>query len=279
MKTRHDTLRSLNEIDRLKSIETSVDGAPEAIRIGCAGWAIAKYNSSLFPTNGTHLERYARVFSCCEINSSFYRQHRPETWGRWAASVPAAFQFSVKAPKTITHGMQLGCEQAALRQFLSQLAPLGGKLGPVLFQLPARQRFEVERLRTFLSQIREIYQGDVVFEPRNPAWFESTANELFADFSVARAAVDPACVPSGRVPAGWKGLAYFRLHGSPRMYYSTYDEPFLTAIADKIRLSGTPRTWCVFDNTASGAAPRNALELMLRAEQVPFRSRTGTHHS
>ncbi|HWP34406.1 MAG TPA: DUF72 domain-containing protein, partial [Thermodesulfobacteriota bacterium] len=60
-----------------------------AVLVGCAGWAIPRAAAGAFPGPGSHLERYARVLPAVEINSSFYRSHRPRTYARWAASVPA----------------------------------------------------------------------------------------------------------------------------------------------------------------------------------------------
>src|SRR5687767_13604572 len=76
--------------------------AMEAV-IGTAGWSIASRHAEHFTGEGTALQRYAERFNGVEINSSFYRRHRPETWQRWAASVPAQFRFAVKLPRTITH--------------------------------------------------------------------------------------------------------------------------------------------------------------------------------
>jgi len=98
------------------------------LQIGCSGWSIPKEFSAEFSAEGSHLERYSRRFSCTEINSSFYRPHRQQTWERWAASVPEGFRFSVKAPKTITHQGSLACNRAELEGFLKQLEPLGEKL-------------------------------------------------------------------------------------------------------------------------------------------------------
>ena len=75
--------------------------------IGCAGWSIHKDVAGAFPDEGSHLERYAAVFPAVEINSSFYRPHQPQTYARWAASVPEAFRFSVKLPRSITHDARL----------------------------------------------------------------------------------------------------------------------------------------------------------------------------
>jgi uncharacterized protein YecE (DUF72 family) len=56
-------------------------------------------------------------------------------------------------------------------------------------------------------------------EPRHPDWFTKSADDLFTEFKISRAAADPAVENAARDPGGWNGLLYFRLHGSPRAYY------------------------------------------------------------
>jgi len=231
-------------------------------RIGCAGWNIPRDSAGGFAAQGTHLARYASVFDCVEINSSFYRPHKQSTWERWRESVPADFKFSVKAPKAITHEAQLRCGPEALPEFLQQLAGLREKLGPVLFQLPPSLEFDAGAASHFLSLLRDQYSGEVLCEPRHQSWFEEDADELLREFQVARVAADPARVPGAAEPGGAQSLAYFRLHGSPRTYYSAYDDDFLSALADQLRkLAARASTWCIFDNTALGAATRNAITL------------------
>jgi uncharacterized protein YecE (DUF72 family) len=77
---------------------------------------------------------------------------------------------------------------------------------------------------------------------------------------VARAGADPARCPAAALPGGWPGLAYLRLHGSPRMYYSAYEGEWLERLA--VELRGHPEAWCIFDNTAGRAAVPNALHLL-----------------
>jgi uncharacterized protein YecE (DUF72 family) len=231
-------------------------------RIGCAGWTIPGVAASLFATEGTHLQRYSRVFNCSEINSSFYRSHKRETWERWAESVPDEFRFSVKLPKAITHEARLKCTAEALSNFFGEIACLREKLGPVLVQLPPSFQFEHTVVYEFLSRLRQSYQRDVVLEPRHSSWFDDGAGDLLKKFQVARVAADPACVPAASEPGGKPDLVYFRLHGSPRRYYSSYDLQFLNELASKLRdLRTRPAIWCIFDNTASGAAIQNAMDL------------------
>jgi len=247
------------------------------ICVGCAGWNIPRQAIPHFASAKNHLERYSQVLNCCEINSSFYRPHKKETWERWAGSVPAGFQFSVKAPRTITHEAKLNCSPETLSAFLEQIKLLRDKLGPVLVQLPPSLGFDYPSARKFLLLLRAYYSGDVAWEPRHAEWFDEPAEELLAEFQIARVAADPACVPAASLPGGFAGLAYFRLHGSPRRYFSSYSQDFLTTLAAQLSAShDRARVWCVFDNTGSGAAVQNALELTTKLSKLPARRRFRT---
>jgi uncharacterized protein YecE (DUF72 family) len=244
------------------SIEESHISSRKFIRVGCSGWNIPRQAAAHFVSGGTHLERYSQELNVCEINSSFYRSHEKETWERWARSVPAEFRFSVKAPKTITHEARLKCSSELLFAFLEQINFLGEKLGPVLMQLPPSLEFDFGRATKFLSLLRRSFSGDVVWEPRHGSWFDSRVDDLLKEFRIARVAADPACVPASARPGGLVSLAYFRLHGSPRRYFSSYSCDFLKLLAAQLAsLGAVARVWCVFDNTAAGSAIQNALEL------------------
>jgi len=237
-------------------------GQRQRIRIGCAGWNVHRGAVEHFVREGSHLERYSQVLNSCEINTSFYRPHKDQTWERWARSVPGDFRFSVKAPRTITHESRLNCDPNLLSDFLGQISHLGGKLGPVLFQLPPSLEFDASTAQKFLALLRKKYVGAVVWEPRHASWFSSPADGLLKDFRISRVVADPPCVPAAARPGGATDLAYFRLHGSPRMYYSSYSDEFLQTLAANLdELPAETSIWCIFDNTASGSAIQNALSL------------------
>jgi uncharacterized protein YecE (DUF72 family) len=247
------------------SPEESRASSREPIRIGCAGWSIPRQSAADFPPGGTHLERYSQEFNACEINSSFYRPHKKDTWERWAGSVPAEFRFSVKAPRAITHEAKLDCDSDTLSAFLEQIKFLGNKLGPILIQLPPSLAFERARARKFLSLLRRNFSGDVVLEPRHRSWFDNEVDGLLKEFQIARVAADPALLPASSLPGGFASLVYFRLHGSPHRYFSAYCADFLNILAAQLAsLNREARVWCVFDNTASGSAIQNAMELKAR---------------
>lgn len=231
------------------------------VHIGTAGWSVPSTLADLFPSEGSALERYAVRFGAAEINSSFHRSHRRSTWERWAASVPADFRFSVKLPKAITHQAKLaGCDEP-LADFLAEIAPLGDRLAVLLVQLPPSLAFDPVTAGAFFERLARSSSARLACEPRHPSWFEPEADALLARHQVARVAADPARVPEAALPGGWQGLAYWRLHGSPVMYRSSYDGERLERYARDIGASRAPQRWCIFDNTASSAATSDALAL------------------
>ena len=240
--------------------------APRAL-VGCAGWTLPRDVQAGFSADGSHLQRYASRFPAVEINSSFHRPHRPATYARWAESVPAGFRFSVKLPRAITHQLRLVDAEDALAAFLAEAGALGEKLACLLVQLPPSLEFDADVAERFLTALAARTGVQAVCEPRHPPWFTARADGLLGAFRVARVAADPARVPEAAEPGGWSGLAYYRLHGSPRIYYSAYDADYLDALATRIRDQAAGRqVWCIFDNTAAGAAAQNALDLLARLE-------------
>ena len=228
--------------------------------IGTAGWGISSAASNDFPGDGSHLQRYGQVLNCAEINTSFYRPHQPATYARWADSVPGHFRFSVKLPRTITHERRLNNYAAELQRFAGEVAHLQEKLGCVLVQLPPSLRFDASVASNFFHDLRGCFHGMLAFEARHASWFGEAATALLRAHQMTRVRADP--------PAGQPGphqptteAAYLRLHGSPKIYYSAYSAEFLDALAAELRAQAASGSWCIFDNTASGAALLNALHL------------------
>ena len=232
------------------------------IYIGCAGWNIPRQATRHFPEQGTHLQRYSAVFNAVEINSSFYRPHQPKTYARWAESVPDDFRFSVKLPRSMTHEQRLQADNDLLPHFFQAASALGDKLGCILMQLPPSLSFDLAVTDTFFDRLQGHYRGMVACEARHASWFGEAATGLLRTHGVTRVIADP--------PQGQPGphiatteTVYRRLHGSPQIYYSSYD----TAVLDDLRCAlahdaGAARTsWCIFDNTAAGEATMNAYAL------------------
>jgi uncharacterized protein YecE (DUF72 family) len=226
-------------------------------RIGCASWSIDRESAPRFPVDGSHLERYARVLNAVEINSSFYRPHQPKTYARWADSVPEDFRFSVKLPRSITHDARLADIGDLLARFACEANALGDKLGCVLVQLPPSLALHQPVANDFFQRINDTFRCTIACEARHASWFSDDATALLQRRHITRVIADP--------PAGQPGpyvatsdTIYARLHGSPKMYYSAYDQAYLDSIAAYV---SDKDAWIIFDNTASGAALPNALSL------------------
>lgn len=229
------------------------------IYVGKAGWSLRKEHQPRFPKEGTHLQRYAQKLPAVEINSSFRHWHRPSTYARWADSVPDGFRFSVKIHEDVTHEGNLE-EWEPMSRFLSDTANLGGKLGVYLVQLPPSHVFNKERARAFFGQMREATDVDIVCEPRHSSWFREAPEALLTGFNIGRVAADPPPARGADAPGAWEGVVYYRLHGSPRMYYDSYAKDELAAFVEKLRSTrADSAVWCIFNNTARGAGTENAL--------------------
>jgi uncharacterized protein YecE (DUF72 family) len=240
-------------------------GDVKKLFIGTAGWSIPVAFAGEFPGDGPHLQRFARVMNAAEINSSFHRSHRRSTYERWSSAVPAGFAFSVKIPKAISHQKRcVGCA-VELQQFLNESAGLGATRRVLLLQLPPSFEFDQERMEQFFALCRRAEAPSVVCEPRHASWFSPQVSALLEEWRVARVGADPARVAGARTPGGWTGITYFRMHGAPRVYYSSYSPESLERLAST--LSTAPNeAWCIFDNTASGAAAGDALLLRSLAQ-------------
>lgn len=238
--------------------------------IGTAGWSIPRASAHRCTGDGTHLERYGRVLPCAEINSSFHRPHSAATYAKWATSTPLEFRFAVKMPRTITHELKLRRVRSQLDRFLGETRGLGKKRGPLLVQLPPSLELVPRVANNFFKLLRERYRGPIACEPRHATWFAPAADALLIRHRVARVAADPAPAAGADVPGGWPAFVYYRLHGSPRKYWSPYDEDYIVRLADELRnVPASADAWCIFDNTASGAAFENACELEARLTSRP----------
>lgn len=229
------------------------------IYVGKAGWSLRTEHQPRFPEGETHLHRYAKKLPAVEINSSFRNFHRPSTYARWADSVPDDFRFAVKVHRDVTHGGSLE-EWEPMARFLEDTANLGEKLGVYLVQLPPSHEFRQERAQAFFERLQG--EAEIVCEPRHESWFTEEVGDLLQAWKIGRVAADPPPAQGAGRPGGWQGVIYYRLHGSPRMYYDRYSEEELGEYAEDLRsFSADQAVWCMFDNTARGAGTPNALYL------------------
>lgn len=224
--------------------------------IATAAWSIPKKVADRFAKEGSGLTRYASVFDGVEINSTFYRRHKTSTFARWAASVPDSFRFAIKIPKEITHTRAMKEIAEPFETFLEDIAPLGEKRGPLLCQLPPSLAFDADALETAFKTMRSADEGPIVIEVRHKSWASAEALDLLKSYAIDRVLADPAPVwPAENFGTPPK---YARLHGKPKIYFSSYTDEEIRSFSKLLACD----SWCVFDNTASGAAIENALTML-----------------
>jgi uncharacterized protein YecE (DUF72 family) len=213
----------------------------------------------------TWLAYDAEHFTGVEVDATFYRQQRPETYAAWASQVPPDFRFAVRGHRYLSHNKKLLDVGEPLRRTREQAEGLGEKLGPVLWQLPPRVRVNVERVRAFGEDLRANWPtARHVLEFRNESWFTAEVADALAEYGIANCISDAETWP--RWDAVTTDLVYVRLHGRPWTYASRYEDDALDAWASLCeRWLGEGRTVHVyFDNDAHGHAPYDAVRLLQR---------------
>jgi len=183
------------------------------VRVGCSGWSYGSWRGILYPpglAESHWLERYAREFGTVEINATFYRLPATKAVAHWAEATPPDFTFAVKASRYLTHVRRLRDVAAGIARFGERIEPLTsvGKLGPILWQLPAQFRRDDERLATALA---ELGPGRHAVEFRDPSWFCDDVMALLRDRGVAAVIADSKTRPLP-VPPPTAGWWYARFH-------------------------------------------------------------------
>ena len=153
---------------------------PPRLWAGASGYAFKEWKGTFYPEKiapEAMLAWYAERLATVEINSSFYRMPKVDVLQHWAQATPESFRFAIKASKRITHDARLGAEAAAdpLAYLYKNLATLGAKRGPVLFQLPPFLKRDTARLRAFLQLLPDGHRA--AFEFRHDSWFD---DEVYA---------------------------------------------------------------------------------------------------
>jgi len=203
------------------------------LHIGTAGWQVTAAQRYAFPTEGTHLHRYAARLGAAEINSSFYRPHATATYARWRAQTPPGFRFAVKLPRAITHQARLREAGEALHTFLDQVAGLSDRLGCLLVQLPPSLRFDAVVADGFLRALRRRHAGDVALEPRHASFACADYVRLARSYGVATVYTDSPDYPNIADPTA--DFVYARLMRSQPGEATGYPPRALDQWAARVR--------------------------------------------
>lgn len=233
--------------------------------IGTSSWSIPREYQQLFRNEGSHLERYCSLFNAVEINSAFYQDHQFDTYQRWRETVPEDFGFSVKLFKRFTHEQKLKCKRPELEFTLSQIYGLEEKWKVLLVQLPPKLELDLKVAENFFMDLRSLFHGHIVLEARNCTWAQSSALPLYHELGVSLCYADPErCEAPAAVRTAGE-VVYYRYHGSPIIYRSSYSEGIIAGLARSLKShikSGTP-SWCIFDNTTFGEGSINGRDLQV----------------
>lgn len=274
-----------------------MSGTPRAgtVLVGTSGWRYPPWRGTFYPpglVQRRELEYLSRQVTSIEINGSFYSLQRPENYRAWAEQVPAGFVFAVKGPRFVTHLKQLRDVAVPVANFLaSGVLGLGPALGPVLWQLPPRMRFDADRVARFLELLpstttaaaraatghderldgRALVETDAdrplrhAVEPRHPSFRDPAFTALLREHGVALVQSDSA----GTWPVFDEvtaDLVYLRLHGQGELYAGGYTAAALDGRAARIRAwrDAGHDVVCYFDNDAKVHAPTDARALLDR---------------
>lgn len=234
------------------------------IHIGTSGWHYKHWKEAFYPkeiAEKDQLGYYSSVFRTVEINNSFYRLPTEDTFTAWRKEVPDDFMFAVKGSRFITHLKKLNLDKEGIRLFFTRVKYLKNKLGPILFQLPPRWKFNQERFAMFLSILPRKYK--YAFEFRDTTWYNQQVYDLLKKYNCAFCMYELAGHRSPeKVTADF---IYLRAHGpTDKKYQGSYTTLRLKRMAKKcLAWSKEGKdVFVYFDNDQAGYAAANARKLL-----------------
>ncbi len=231
------------------------------IHIGTSGWNYKHWSGPFYPEKLAQkkwLKFYSDRFSTVEINNSFYRLPDKQTFLTWKQTVPDNFIFSVKGSRYITHMKKLKDPGGPVKNFMQNVRHLQEKLGPVLFQLPPRWKFNQGRLKNFLEILPD---GRYTFEFRDQSWWNEQTCQILENYNAAFCIFERAGVLTPKNITA--DFAYIRLHGPGEAYQGRYDDQTLAGWAGAMTTwkKSVKTVYCYFDNDQNGYAAENAKRL------------------
>ena len=209
---------------------------------------------------------YTRHFNTLELNVTFYRFPQLKFMQNWYNQSPAGFDFSVKAPRLITHYKQFSDVKRLLSDFYKTSRDgLQEKLGSILFQLPARMKYNGNLLKKIIDALDLSFRN--VIEFRDESWWKISVYKELSKHNISFCGLSHPHLPDKVINN--TNIVYYRFHGSPKLYYSQYKRKFIEQVADQIHAQKKiTKAYLYFNNTAAIGAIRNAqyLQKIVRRE-------------
>jgi uncharacterized protein YecE (DUF72 family) len=227
--------------------------------IGTSGWNYAHWQGVFYPqglSQGEWLEHYIRFFNCVELNVTFYRLVKKQTFQNWYKRVPEDFYFVAKGSRFISHIKKLKSVKEPLGLFIDNAVELRGKLAAILWQLPPSFKKNLRRLEAFLKLLKEP-KFRQVFEFRNGSWFDQEVYALLKEYNACLCIAHSSRFPCARELTS--DFLYLRFHGSGSLYSSNYSDKELKEWVDFTRSFKRKDIFAFFNNDAYGYAVKNAL--------------------
>lgn len=231
------------------------------IHIGCSSFYNSNWKPEFYPENlpkSKWFDFYCQHFSTYEMNGTFYKAPTLKVMQNWHAKSPEGFIYAVKAPKIITHLKKFkDCEEEIKTFYEVCKEGLKEKLGPILFQLPPSFHYSEENLELVLKNLNSDFKNTVEF--RHGSWWKKEVFEILEKHKIIFCNVSHPTLPDSISKTN--SIGYLRFNGSPKMFYSSYSNDYLTEIKSKIIENSFKEFYIYFNNTASTAGVLNALEM------------------
>jgi len=230
------------------------------VHVGTSGWQYRDWRGVLYPPGcpqSKWLGEYAATFPTVESNNAFYRLPERELFARWRDSTPDEFVMAVKASRYLTHIKRLKDPEEPVQRLLDRVQGLGGKLGPILLQLPPNLRANQDLLDQTLRQFPECFRVAVEF--RHPSWWTEDTRRTLEQHRAALTWTDRG---SRLLTPLWRTTdwGYVRLHEGRAKPKPRYGRQALKSWA--YRITNTfglhDDVYLYFNNDPGGAAVRDA---------------------
>lgn len=232
-------------------------------KIGCSGFYYSDWKTIFYPVGLAQknwFSFYCQHFNTIEINSTFYKMPTQKSFEKWYNESPPSFVFTIKAPRLITHYKQLKeCKELATDFYLAVSTGLKEKLACVLFQFPPKFSFTEERLALLINLLDPNFTNVVEF--RHQTWWDENVYATLAAHNIIFCGQSyPAALPDEVIKND--DTIYYRFHGKPVLYKSTYPANEILAFKNQIP-PDTKQAFIYFNNTWGTGALTNANELQL----------------
>lgn len=227
--------------------------------VGCSGFSYKHWKERFYPKEVPQrkwFEYYCEHFNTVELNVTFYRVPTLETFKGWYHRSPDEFSFTVKAPRLITHYKRFKNITTEVHDFYNLVKEgLGDKLGTVLFQLHPRFEYTEEHLMLLLKHLDPAFNN--VIEFRHASWWNEAIYKELKQNNITFCSISYPGLPGTVLKTA--SVIYYRFHGVPQLYLSSYSDEALTQVVNGIKpLRGVDEVYVYFNNDIDVHAIHNA---------------------